>query len=127
MVASCCACSDAARSVPPTNNVGASAMRKPMGCSSRENGVACAGWSRCDVIDVGRGNTGQPTGVIRLAMSNRAQFPDPLIHGKAYPLRSGARPAGLIFFNDLGDEDGGLIWSGKRVGNGYEAGASLTM
>jgi len=83
--------------------------------------------ARFDVIDVGRVNIVEPTGVIRLAISNQAQFPDPVIDGKAYPLRSGARPAGLIFFNDLGDEDGGLIWSGNRVGNGYEAGASLTM
>ena len=61
--------------------------------------------ARFDVIDVGRVNIVEPTGVIRLAMSNRAQFPDPVIDGKAYPLRSGARPAGLIFFNDLGRAD----------------------
>jgi hypothetical protein len=83
--------------------------------------------ARFDVIDVGRINIVEPTGVIRLAISNKAHFPDPVIDGKTYPLRSGARPAGLIFFNDLGDEDGGLIWSGKQVGDGYEAGASLTM
>lgn len=80
-----------------------------------------------DALDVGRLNIVEPSGVIRLAISNKAQFPDPVIDGKAYPLRSGGKPAGLIFFNDLGDEDGGLIWSGKRVGDGYDAGASLTM
>ncbi|HEV2752189.1 MAG TPA: hypothetical protein VGV12_16820 [Gemmatimonadales bacterium] len=95
--------------------------------------VAVAAFSRgprhasFDVIDVGRVNIVEPTGVVRLAISNQTLFPDPVIDGKAYPLRSGARPAGLIFFNDLGDEDGGLIWSGRTVGNGYDAGASLTM
>lgn len=83
--------------------------------------------TRFDVIDVGRINVVEPDGTIRLAISNKARFPDPVIDGKSYPLRSGAKPAGLIFFNDLGDEDGGLIWSGRKVADGYDAGASLTM
>ena len=33
-------------------------------------------YARFDVIDVGRVNIVEPTGVIRLAISNRAQFPD---------------------------------------------------
>ena len=83
--------------------------------------------TRFDVIDVGRINISEPDGTIRLAISNKARFPDPVIDGKTYPLRSGAKPAGMIFFNDQGDEDGGLIWNGKKVGDGYDAGASLTM
>jgi hypothetical protein len=83
--------------------------------------------TRFDVIDVGRINIVEPDGTIRLAISNKARFPDPVIDGKSYPLRSGAKPAGMIFFNDLGDEDGGLIWSGRKVPGGYDAGASLTM
>ena len=83
--------------------------------------------TRFDVIDVGRINVLEPDGTIRLAISNKAHFPDPIIDGKSYPLRGGAKPAGLIFFNDLGDEDGGLIWSGKKVADGFDAGASLTM
>jgi hypothetical protein len=83
--------------------------------------------ARFDVIDVGRINIVEPTGTLRLAISNKAHFPDPVVDGKAYPLRSGPKRAGLIFFNDLGDENGGLIWTGQRVGNGYEAEASLTM
>ena len=83
--------------------------------------------AKFDVIDVGRINVREPDGTIRLAISNKAHFPDPVIDGKSYPLRSGAKPAGLIFFNDLGDEDGGLIWSGKKVADGFDAGASLTM
>jgi hypothetical protein len=85
------------------------------------------GRTRFDVIDVGRINVIEPDGTIRLAISNKAHFPDPVIDGKSYPLRGGAKPAGLIFFNDMGDEDGGLIWSGKKVAGGYDAGASLTM
>jgi|SRR6185312_15818262 len=83
--------------------------------------------TKFDVIDVGRINIREPDGTIRLAISNKAHFPDPVIDGKSYPLRGGAKPAGMIFFNDMGDEDGGLIWSGKKTGAGYDAGASLTM
>lgn len=83
--------------------------------------------ARFDTLDVGRINIVEPDGTLRLAISDKAQFPDPVIDGKSYPLRSGAKPAGMIFFNDLGDEDGGLIWSGRKVGDGYDAGASLTM
>jgi hypothetical protein len=83
--------------------------------------------TKFDVIDVGRINVREPDGTIRLAISNKAHFPDPVIDGKSYPLRGGAKPAGMIFFNDLGDEDGGLIWSGRKVADGYDAGASLTM
>jgi hypothetical protein len=80
-----------------------------------------------DEIDVGRINIVEPNGTLRLAISNKAHFPDPIMDGKSYPLRSGAKPAGMIFFNDLGDEQGGLIWNGKEVGGKVDAGASLTM
>jgi hypothetical protein len=80
-----------------------------------------------DEITVGRIDVVEPDGTLRLAISNKAHFPDPVIDGKTYPLRSGAKPAGMIFFNDLGDEQGGLIWNGSKTGNGYTAGASLTM
>lgn len=83
--------------------------------------------TKFDVIDVGRINVVEPDGTIRLAISNKAHFPDPVIDGKTYPLRSGDKVAGMIFFNDTGDEDGGLIWSGKKTADGYSAGASLTM
>jgi len=89
--------------------------------------VRTAPSAKFDVIDVGRINVREPDGTIRLAISNKAHFPDPVIDGKTYPLRSGAKPAGMIFFNDIGDEDGGLIWNGKKVADGYDAGASLTM
>src|SRR6185437_11907061 len=89
--------------------------------------VRTAPSAKFDVIDVGRINVVEPDGTIRLAISNKAHFPDPVIDGKTYPLRSGDKVAGMIFFNDTGDEDGGLIWSGKKTSDGYSAGASLTM
>jgi hypothetical protein len=42
-----------------------------------------AGTTRFDVIDVGRINVVEPDGTIRLAISNKAHFPDPVIDGKS--------------------------------------------
>ncbi len=81
-----------------------------------------------DEIDVGRINVVEPDGTLRLTISNRARLPDPVIAGKAYPLRggTGAGAAGLIFFNDEGNENGGLIYQGGRDSSGYHASAHLT-
>jgi hypothetical protein len=78
-------------------------------------------------IDVERINVIEPDGTIRLAISDKARFPDPVVGGKAYPLRSGARRAGMIFFNDEGNENGGIVYAGRSTGpREYAASASLT-
>ena len=77
-------------------------------------------------IDVERINVIEPDGTIRLAISNKARFPDPVVGGKSYPLRSGAKRAGMIFFNDEGNENGGLVYAGQKTAAGYGAVASLT-
>ncbi|HEY2854020.1 MAG TPA: hypothetical protein VGJ18_14290 [Gemmatimonadaceae bacterium] len=81
-----------------------------------------------DEIDVQRINVKEPDGKLRLTISNHARLPDPIIGGKAYPLRSGTgvQSAGLIFFNDDGNENGGLIWTGHREGQNYNASETLT-
>lgn len=81
-----------------------------------------------DEIDVQRINVKEPNGKLRLTISNHARLPDPVIGGKAYPLRSGTgvQSAGLIFFNDEGNENGGLIWTGHRDGQSYDASEVLT-
>lgn len=81
-----------------------------------------------DEIDVQRINVKEPDGKLRLTISNHARLPDPIIGGKSYPLRSGTgvQSAGLIFFNDDGNENGGLIWTGHRDGQSYNASEMLT-
>ena len=81
-----------------------------------------------DEIDVGRINVVEPDGTLRLTISNKAKLPDPVIGGKSYPLRggTGAGAAGFIFFNDEGNENGGLIYQGARDAKGYHASAHLT-
>jgi hypothetical protein len=81
-----------------------------------------------EVLDVERINVVESDGTIRMTISNSARLPDPILNGMTYPIRSGPRAAGLIFFNDRGDETGGLIFSGidSANGNGYHASGSLT-
>src|SRR5437868_1268360 len=84
-----------------------------------------------DEIDVGRINVREPNGTLRLTISNKARLPEVVIGGKTYPLRggTGAGSAGLIFFNDEGNENGGLVFQGARTGSGpsdYHASAHLT-
>ncbi len=81
---------------------------------------------RLQVLDVERINVVERDGTLRMTLSNSERLPDPVLGGTAYPIRSGARAAGLIFFNDVGDETGGLIFSGADSANGYRAGGSLT-
>ena len=79
-------------------------------------------------IDVERINVVEADGKLRLTISNSARLPDPIIGGKSYPLRggTGAGSAGLIFFNDEGNENGGLVFAGRQTANGYRANGHLT-
>ena len=84
--------------------------------------------AKFDEIDVQRMNVREPDGKLRLTISNHARLPDVVVGGKSYPLRggTGVQSAGLIFFNDEGNEDGGLVWAGRRSAAGYQASAALT-
>ena len=83
--------------------------------------------ARFDQIDVGRINIREPDGTLRMVISNRKQFP-------GSPWRGGeqARPdrtqfAGMLFINDEGTENGGLIQKGTIGADGKaSAGLSLT-
>jgi hypothetical protein len=77
-------------------------------------------------IDVQRINVREPDGTLRMVISNRAQFP-------GSPWRGGeqARPdrtafAGMLFVNDEGTENGGLIQKGL-VGPDGKASAGLSL
>jgi hypothetical protein len=82
--------------------------------------------TRFEEITVERINVVEKDGTLRLTISNRERKPDPVIGGTSYPgLRSGNRAAGLLFFNDEGNETGGLSFSGRTTANGYFASGSI--
>jgi hypothetical protein len=71
-----------------------------------------------DTIDVQRINVREADGTMRMAISNKAQFPGAIFKGKEYPHNSRNDAAGMIIFDDEGTENGGLIWGGATGPDG---------
>jgi hypothetical protein len=68
---------------------------------------------RFDQIDVRRINVREPDGTLRMVMSNHARLPGVIVRGKENPPVD--RPyAGMLFYNDEGTENGGLVFGGHR-------------
>ncbi|THD37016.1 MAG: hypothetical protein E7773_05655 [Sphingomonas sp.] len=81
--------------------------------------------SRFDTIDVQRINVREPDGTLRLAIANHARIPGVIIGGKEYP-NPNRTEAGMIFYNDQGDENGGLVFDGGLKNRVPANGGSLT-
>jgi hypothetical protein len=76
-------------------------------------------------IDAQRINIVEPDGRVRLVLANSARQAVTVIDGRAI-LPNRQRDAGLIFFNDEGDEDGGMTWSGRTVNGVARANGGLS-
>lgn len=63
-------------------------------------------------IDVERINIVEKDGSLKMVISNQARQHPGITNGKVIE-RKGQRPPGIIFFNHLGDEMGGLIFGGN--------------
>jgi hypothetical protein len=76
-----------------------------------------------DAIDVQRINIVEPEGTLRMVISNKAAFPGLIVKGKEYP-HADRQAAGMLFLNEEGTENGGLIFGGKKdeKGNGSSYG-----
>lgn len=68
-----------------------------------------------DTIDVHRINLREPDGTVRLVISDKARFPGIIVRGKETPHASRRDSAGMLFFNDEGTENGGLIFGGLET------------
>lgn len=69
-----------------------------------------------DTIDVQRINVVEPNGTLRMVISNKARFPGAIIKGRRYPFSR--HTAGILFYNDEGTENGGLIFGGHEHADG---------
>lgn len=85
--------------------------------------------NRFDVLEAERINVRHPDGELALAIAGTGGLPGPTFEGREYPqeLSGGrTRASGMIFFNERGDEVGGLTYSGRLEGDGYRAGGGIT-
>ncbi len=88
-------------------------------------GAASPGSAKFTTIDVERINVREPDGTIRMTISNHARMPGIIIAGHEY--KHPNRPeAGMIFFNNEGTENGGLVFDGGIVDGKPTNGGSLT-
>lgn len=80
-----------------------------------------------DQITVHRINVVEPDGTLRMVISDHAELPGVIVHGRQkYPP---TRPqAGMLFYNDEGSEVGGLIFAGHKNAQGQvvDSGGSLS-
>ena len=80
-----------------------------------------------DEIDVHRINVREPDGTLRMVVSNHARLPGVITRGTEHPPVD--RPyAGMLFYNDEGTENGGLVFGGHRNANGevVDSGVALS-
>lgn len=78
---------------------------------------ARTGRQKFEEIDVERINVVEKDGKLRMVISNGARQHPGIVNGKVIK-RDGPRPPGMIFFNHLGDEMGGLVF-GDNGGKGH--------
>ncbi len=79
-----------------------------------------------DEITVHRINVVEPDGTLRMVISNHAKLPGIIVRGKEQAFD---RPqAGMIFYNEEGSENGGLIFGGHKNAKGevVDSGGSLS-
>jgi hypothetical protein len=82
-----------------------------------------------ETLDVERINFLNESGLPALAIAGHGRLPGPTFEGKEYPQElSGGRTtaSGMIFFNERGDEVGGLTYHGQLSEDGYSAGGGIT-
>ncbi len=79
-------------------------------------GAAADRSAKFDTIDVQRINVREADGTLRMVVSNRGRFPGAIFQDREY---AHARDvAGMIFYNDEGMENGGLIFNGSKGADG---------
>lgn len=74
-------------------------------------------------LTIERLNIVDSTGRLALVLSSAARLPGAVFAGKEYPQSFVGRgkSAGMLFFNEVGDEVGGLIYEGARRDSTYRA------
>jgi len=77
-----------------------------------------------DEIDVERLNVVDSTGKYCFVLTNGSRAPGAIIGGKEYHRMNSNNIPAIIFYNEEGDENGGLLAAGKRKSDGTYYGSS---
>ncbi len=79
-----------------------------------------------DKIQVHRINVVEPDGTLRMVISDHDQMPGVMVKGNELPKVD--RPeAGMLFYNDEGSENGGLIFGGRRDEKGEVTNSGVSL
>lgn len=81
--------------------------------------------ARFKTIDVERINVREPDGTLRMTIAGQARMPGVIVEDREYP-HPNRKDAGMIFYNDEGTENGGLVFDGRLVDGKPTNGGSLT-
>lgn len=68
-----------------------------------------------DTLDVGRINLRESDGTVRMVIASRDRFPGSFDHNKEISRPDRSDIAGMLFLNDEGTENGGLVYGGRKV------------
>jgi hypothetical protein len=79
-----------------------------------------------DEIDVHRINMREPDGTLRMVISNMQSFPGAIVRGKEYA-HEDRKAAGMLFYDNEGTEDGGLIFGAFKNAQGKLTEANVHM
>lgn len=84
------------------------------------------GWRKFEEIDVERVNVVEKNGQIKMVISNKARLPGPgnIASGKLGQ-REGLKGPGILFYNEKGDECGGLQYISQEQEGTFVAGSLL--
>lgn len=74
-------------------------------------------------LSVERLNVVEKNGQLRAVIANSDRMPDPVVNGRTFKAE---RPPGMIFYNGIGDECGGLIFGAAQGGGKYGAYGGLS-
>jgi hypothetical protein len=96
--------------------------------------LAVIGWGRAAAerqvtsfaeIDVQRINVREPDGTLRMTISSSATAPGLIFKGIEHPFPN-RQAAGILFFDDEGTENGGLLFGGAKKGQNASSGGHLS-
>lgn len=111
--------------IDPSRAIGAYAAVATLAVAWLALGAAVDRPAGFRTIDVERINIREPDGTLRMTIASHARMPGIIVGKTEYPHPN--RPeAGMIFFNDQGIENGGLVFDGGLVDGKPTNGGSLT-